>query len=68
MAHARRNTELVDAPREIFIFALTILSLINIVLMLSFVGLSSSQRQVIFVIDGILTVFCLLYTSDAADE
>jgi hypothetical protein len=60
MDHARRNDELVDAPREIFIFALTVLSLVNIVLTIPFVGLSSSQRQVIFVIDGILTVFFLI--------
>jgi voltage-gated potassium channel len=60
MPHPRHDAELVDAPREIFIFALTILSLVNIVLTLPFVPLSSSQRQVVVVIDAILTFFFLI--------
>ncbi len=60
MANRTQPPELVNAPREVFIFALTILSLVNIVLALPFSPLTSAQRQVIMIIDGVLTVFFLL--------
>ncbi len=60
MATRTRPPELANAPREVFIFALTILSLINILLALPVSPLTSAQRQVILIIDGVLTIFFLL--------
>lgn len=60
MARSRSTQELVNGPREVFIFALTVLSLTNIVLSVPFGPLSWQQRQVILIVDSILTIFFLV--------
>jgi voltage-gated potassium channel len=60
MATRTRPPELGNAPREVVIFALTVLSFVNVLLALPVSPLDSAQRQVIIIIDGVLTIFFLL--------
>jgi voltage-gated potassium channel len=60
MARNSTTPDVVNGPREVFIFALTIVSLVNIVLGLPIGILGYQQRQVILIIDAILTIFFLI--------
>jgi voltage-gated potassium channel len=59
MTDDRTQEMLTDAPREVFILALSILSIVNIVLTLPWGPLNDQQRQVIMIIDGTLTLIFL---------
>lgn len=49
-----------DLAREVFIFALSVISIVNFVLVLPASPLTDAQREVIWIIDGVLTVFFVI--------
>jgi voltage-gated potassium channel len=55
-----QSRAIVSPAREVFILALTLVSLANFVLVMPFSPLSSAQRQLIAIIDVVLTIFFLL--------
>jgi voltage-gated potassium channel len=56
MTDAVRTERLRNPGYEIFILALSVLSIINLVLVLPFFPLASDQQDAIFIVDAILTV------------
>lgn len=71
MTTQRARPTLTNAPREAFILALSLLSIVNLVLSLPWGPLSAEQREVIRIIDGTLTILFLadfwarLHTADS---
>ena len=59
MPHDQTPEVLTNAPREAFILALSVLSIVNITLALPWSPLSAQQREVIQIIDGTLTILFL---------
>ena len=60
IAGAQPTDEPENLPREVFIFVLSVLSIVNFVLVMPFSPLTSAQREVIAIIDAILTLFFLI--------
>lgn len=60
MSDDRTSDGIANPAREVFILALTLVSLTNFVLVLPFSPLNSAQRQLIAIIDVVLTIFFLL--------
>lgn len=59
MPHDHEPEVLTNAPREAFILALSVLSIINITLAVPWSPLSAQQREVIQIVDGTLTILFL---------
>jgi voltage-gated potassium channel len=58
---AQTTSEMANPAREVFIFAITLVSFANMILLyVPGIPLSSSQREVLRIVDGILTLFFII--------